>query len=180
MRIVAVVGMNGSGKSEVARLFEKKGFVRIRFGDVTDKEVTKRGLPLNEENERRVREELRREHGMAAYAILNIPVIDAAHARAPVVLDGLYSWQEYKLLKSRYGEDMVTVAVYSSPRTRQARTPGRQVRPLSPEESAKRDENEIENLDKGGPIAVADFTLVNESSFEDLARQTEALIEKLR
>ncbi len=116
---------------------------------------------------------------MAAYAILNIPVIDDAHARAPTVLDGLYSWQEYKLLKARYGDDLVLVAVYSSPRTRQARLPVRQVRPLTPEESAKRDHNEIENLDKGGPIAVADFTLVNECSLEELTRDTEKLIERL-
>ncbi len=46
-RIVAIVGMTGSGKSEVASIFEKHGYERVRFGDVTDKEVAKRGLPLN-------------------------------------------------------------------------------------------------------------------------------------
>ena len=73
MKVVAIVGMNGSGKSEVARVFEQKGFVRIRFGDLTDIEVGKRGLEINEENERLVRQQLRKEHGMAAYAKLNIP-----------------------------------------------------------------------------------------------------------
>ena len=37
-KIVAIVGMAGSGKSEVARVFENHGFVRDRFGDVTDDE----------------------------------------------------------------------------------------------------------------------------------------------
>ena len=179
MKIVAIVGMNGSGKSEVARILEQNGFVRIRFGDVTDKEIAKRRLELNEENERKVREQLRKAHGMAAYAKLNIPVIDAALNHSPVVVDGLYSWEEYKLLKERYGSDLIVVAVYSSPRTRQARLPKRQVRPLTPEESAVRDANEIENLGKGGPIAIADFTLINESSMEDLKRKTEELIERL-
>ncbi|MCJ7605934.1 MAG: hypothetical protein MUO19_07890 [Dehalococcoidales bacterium] len=50
MNIVAVVGMTGSGKSEVARLFEKSGFVRVRFGDITDDEVKRQDLPLNEAN----------------------------------------------------------------------------------------------------------------------------------
>ena len=59
MKVVAIVGMAGSGKSEVARQFEKTGYIRIRFGDITDEEVKKRGLPLNEENERQVREQLR-------------------------------------------------------------------------------------------------------------------------
>ncbi len=43
MRIVALVGMPGSGKSEVAKVFEKNGYKTIRFGDVTDEEV-KRGV----------------------------------------------------------------------------------------------------------------------------------------
>ena len=66
MKVVSIVGMAGSGKSEVANIFEENGFKRIRFGDITDEEVRNRGLKLNEENERLVREQLRREHGMAA------------------------------------------------------------------------------------------------------------------
>ena len=179
MKVVAIVGMNGSGKSEVARIFEEEGFVRIRFGDLTDREVTRRGLELSEENERQVREQLRQEHGMAAYAELNIPLIDAALKQSNVVVDGLYSWEEYKLLKERYGEDLFVVAVYSSPRTRRKRLPQRHIRPLTPAESAIRDFNEIENLGKGGPIAMADFTLINESSMKELQKETEQLIGKL-
>ena len=180
MKVVAIVGMNGSGKSEIARVFEKKGFARVRFGDITDKEIEKRGLALNEENERKIREQLRQEHGMAAYAKLNLPEIDSSLRRSNVIVDGLYSWEEYKLLKEKYGDDLVIVAVYSSPRTRQQRLPHRQVRPLSPEESSNRDYNEIEKLHKGGPIAVADFTLVNEEiSMEELQKETEQLIAAL-
>jgi len=92
MKVVAIVGMAGSGKSEVSRMFEKAGFMRIRFGDVTDEELRERGQELNEENERRVRELLREEHGMVAYAKLNLPRIKAALANSDVVVDGLYSW----------------------------------------------------------------------------------------
>ncbi len=41
MKVVAIVGMAGAGKSEVARLFEVSGFIRVRFGDVTDEEIEK-------------------------------------------------------------------------------------------------------------------------------------------
>ncbi|MCR4393968.1 MAG: AAA family ATPase, partial [Dehalococcoidales bacterium] len=70
-KVVAIVGMAGSGKSEVAKILESKGFIRVRFGDITDQEIKKRGLALNEDNERHIREILRKELGMAAYAILN-------------------------------------------------------------------------------------------------------------
>ena len=92
MKVISIVGMTGSGKSEVASFFEQRGFVRIRFGDITDQEVEKRGLVLNEENEKYVRELLRKEHGMSAYAELNLPRINSALESSNVVIDGLYSW----------------------------------------------------------------------------------------
>ncbi len=180
MKVVSIVGMAGAGKSEVARLFQKNGFTRIRFGDVTDQEVKKRGLELNEKNERYIRELLRQEQGMAAYAKLNLPAIDSALKSSDVVIDGLYSWEEYTFLKSYYGEDFYVVAVGTSPGTRYARLTGRRDRRLTPEEAASRDKAEIENSNKGGPIAMADFTIVNESSVEDLRKEAKMIISRLR
>jgi dephospho-CoA kinase len=180
MKVVAVVGMTGSGKSEVAARFEKDGFVRIRFGDITDEEVKKRGLALTEENERTVRESLRREHGMAAYAVLNKPKIDETLKQANVVVDGLYSWEEYLVLKEAYGDSLCTVAVWSSPDTRYSRLAGRKVRGLTRAEAAGRDRAEIENINKGGPIAMADFTIINESSLEDLFEHTDRIIARVK
>jgi len=179
MKVVAIVGMTGSGKSEVAGLFEKHGFTIIRFGDITDEEVKKKGLELNEENERYVRELLRQEQGMDAYARLNLPRIDTALKHSAVVIDGLYSWEEYTFLKGHYGEDLCLVAVMSSPATRYTRLTGRADRRLTVEEAASRDAAEIENLNKGGPIAMADFTIINESSLMDLNKQTERIIAEI-
>jgi len=180
MKVISIVGMAGSGKSEVARVFERSGFKKIRFGDITDEEVRKRGLELNEENERNVRQQLRKEHGMAAYAKLNQPKIDVLLKSSDVVVDGLYSWEEYTLLKSRYGEDFHVVAVWASPKMRYGRLSKRKVRPLTVEEAASRDIAELENTNKGGPIAMADFTIINESSLEDLERETKKVISILR
>lgn len=179
MKVVALVGMAGAGKSEVARLFEKNGYIRVRFGDVTDIEVAKRGLPLNETNERQVREQLRQEHGMAAYAKLNLPRIDEALRKSNVIVDGLYSWEEFVLLKDYFGEKLKLVAVYSSPKTRSARLALRRIRPLTTKEAADRDKNEIEVINKGGPIALADYTITNESSLNELKEQTQRIIERL-
>jgi dephospho-CoA kinase len=176
MRVVSIVGMPGAGKSEVAGLFEQSGFARIRFGDVTDEGVRKRGLELTEENERYVRELLRREKGMAAYAELNLPAIDSALKHSDVVIDGLYSWEEYIFLKEHYGEDLHVVAVLSSPKTRYARLTGRKNRGLTVGEAASRDKAEIENTNKGGPIAMADFIIINESSLDELRKETEKII----
>jgi dephospho-CoA kinase len=179
MKIVSIVGMAGSGKSEVAKILERNGFLRIRFGDITDAEIRKRGLELNEANERYIREQLRKEHGMAAYAKLSLPEIDSRLKSADVVVDGLYSWEEYTLLKSRYDEHFVAVAVHASPEIRYERLAKRPVRPLTREEAVSRDISEIEKTNKGGPIAMADFVIVNEASLGDLENATSEFLAAL-
>jgi len=180
MKVVSIVGMVGAGKTEVSRVFEENGFVRIRFGDVTDKEIKKRGLELNEENERHIRELLRKEHGMAAYARLNQPRIDSVLKHSDVVIDGLYSWEEYTFLKAYYGKNFYIVAVWASPGTRYPRLTKRANRCLTVEEAVSRDRAEIENINKGGPIALADFTIINESSLANLKQQAEHIIARLK
>jgi len=180
MKLVSIVGMTGAGKSEVSQVFEENGFIRIRFGDLTDEEMKKRGLKPSEKSERLVRELLRHEHGMAAYAKLNLPRIEQALKTSDVVIDGLYSWEEYTYLKARYGEELYVVAVWSSPMTRYARLNNRSSRRLSLEEAVKRDRAEIENINKDGPIAMADFTIINESSLQNLKREAKKVISALR
>ena len=180
MKVVSIVGMTGAGKSEVSRAFEESGFIRIRFGDVTDEEMRKRSLEPSEENERFIRELLRQEQGIAAYAKLNLPRIEQALESSDVVIDGLYSWGEYTYLKDYFGEDLYLVAVWSSPKTRYARLTNRSSRRLTLEEAVSRDRAEIENIDKGGPIAMADFTIINGSSLENLKREAKRIISTLR
>lgn len=173
---MAIVGMAGSGKSEVARTLEAQGFTKVRFGDTTDEELKRRGLDTNEETERHVRQQLREELGMAAYAQLNMPRIDRSLRSSNVVIDGLYSWEEYLLLKEYYGGRLLTVAVWASPATRYARLAVRPVRPLTLEQAASRDRSELESINKGGPIAMADFTIANEASLERLREETERVL----
>jgi len=180
VKVVSIVGMAGAGKSEVAGLFEENGFIRIRFGDITDEEVKKRGLELNEESERQVRELLRKEYGMAAYAKMNLSRINLARKQSDVVIDGLYSWEEYTFLKTYCGENFYVVAVWASPGTRYTRLTDRSNRSLTLEEAANRDRAEVENINKGGPIAMADFTIINESSLEELKEEVKGVISKLR
>jgi dephospho-CoA kinase len=110
---------------------------------------------------------------MDAYAKLSVPRIDAALKTSNVVVDGLYSWEEYCYLKERYGDDFIIIAVCTSPQTRYGRLGQRKVRPLTKAQAASRDRAEIEKLNKGGPIAMADFTVLK-SGMADL-KQVEGL-----
>lgn len=174
-----IVGMAGSGKSTVARHLEKKGWQVIRFGALTMQELGKRGLPINEANEKAVREELRATHGMDAYAKLLLPNIKESLAVCPTVIDGLYSWAEYKFLKRHFGEQMKFVAMYTTRSMRYARLSQRPDRPLSVEQAERRDYAEIENVEKGGPIAMADYTIVNDGTEKELFQAIDKLLPTL-
>jgi len=178
--VIALVGMPGAGKSEAASYLEKKGIPFIRFGDLTDEVVRRMGLPLTSENEQTVRENLRQELGMAAYAMKARPKIDLLLQNHPVVgLNGLRSWEEYLFLKKIY-KKLVLVAIYADAHIRHERLAARAIRPFSFEQATLRDVAELEKLNMGGPIAIADYIIENNSeSLESLYGKLDALVDKL-
>ncbi|MFH1408412.1 MAG: AAA family ATPase [Nanoarchaeota archaeon] len=175
--IIAFVGMAGSGKTIATQIAEKEGFSRVHFGSLTMEELKRKKMPISELNEKIIREELRTAHGMGAFAVLALDKIDTIEG--DVVIDGLYSWAEYKILKEHYKDALVVVAIYSSPATRIARVGKRQERPLTADELKGRDRSEIENIEKGGPIAVADYTIINEGSQAELETEVKHVIRKI-
>jgi dephospho-CoA kinase len=170
-KVLALVGMCGAGKSVVTDYFKAKSFHCVYFGKSTLDEIARRGLELNEKNEKLVREDLRKKYGMAAYATINLPEIKDALSHGNVVIDGLYSWSEYKILRDNFADDMRVLNIFTSKKLRYERLARRKVRPLTFADSESRDYSEIENLEKGGPIAIADYTVVNDGDINNLHEQ---------
>lgn len=167
-KLLAIVGMAGSGKSIAAGFFRSHGVPVLRFGDQTDLGLAESGLPITEENERTYRERIRKELGMAAMAIKIEPRIEEAYKKnSKIVLDGLYSWEEYVYLKNKYSF-IKLLYIFAPAALRYQRLSVRGVRPLTQEEAEARDVSEIENLHKGGPIAMADYIIINDSDDKSL------------
>jgi dephospho-CoA kinase len=179
-RALALVGMPGAGKSLCARHLQAKGYFQYRFGSIVVDEVARRGWTLTPEHERIVREEFRANEGMDAIARRALPILKQALQRQnSIVIDGLYSWSEYKTLRAELDSELTVVAIVSERALRYARLSEREERPLTGEEAERRDTQEIESLEKGGPIALADYTLLNNVSPDHLLNALDALIEKL-
>ena len=170
-KAVAVVGMCGSGKSVLCSYFTNMGWESVYFGGVAVSQLKKTGVPVNEANERAIRESLRKDLGMGAFAIILKDEILDKLTRTNVVLDGLYSWSEYVILKELLGDNLVVLAVVTNSGIRKERLESRPVRPLTAEMVDSRDVAEIENLEKGGPIAKADFYIMNNGSEQQLKLQ---------
>ncbi|MDD5145822.1 MAG: AAA family ATPase [Candidatus Pacebacteria bacterium] len=186
-KIICIVGMPGSGKSLVSDELAKKEFAYLRFGQITLDKIKEEGLEVSEKNEKKIREEFRKNYGMGAFAKLNIPKIDEFLKNSNVVVDGLYSWSEYKILKEKYNDSLYILAVFAPPKLRYERLESRSIknddekrfRNLIKADAKARDYSEIENLEKGGPIAMADFTIVNTGTPQELKQNIEKILKQI-
>jgi dephospho-CoA kinase len=180
-KIIVFVGMPGAGKSVCVDYLKEHAVPFVYFGGITIDEVKRRGMEVNEASEKFVREDIRAKEGKGAYAVRIIKQIeqhlDEGHRY--VVADGLYSWTEYKIFKDSFGDHAIIIAIATGRAERHARLASRPVRPLTKKEATARDYAEIENLEKGGPIANADYYLTNEHDVETLQKDLANLLGKL-
>ena len=179
-KLIAVVGMSGTGKSVVTDYLSVHNWEKIYFGGVTYKLMEEAGIERDEAGkaEKEFRENLRKEHGLECYAKFLEDDIREALKEHNVVLDGLYSWQEYTYLMERF-EELKLVCVVTDKALRYERVSKRVERPFDKEAIVYRDLSEIENLYKGGPIAYADYYILNNGTKEDIIRRLKEILEEV-
>lgn len=182
IKILAFVGLSGSGKSTAVDYIAQKGYPKVNFGAVILDAMTEAGLAHTQENEKPFREQIRAKYGndYVAKNIINQihKLIESGQRR--IAADGLYSWTEYKALKKEFPGELIVAAVVATKKLRHRRLLNRPIRPLSQFEADQRDWAEIENLEKGGPIAVADYYIMNNGSFDDLNNQIDKLLSEIK
>ena len=73
------------------------------------------------------------------------------------------------------------VNIFAEPPIRYERLAKRAIRRLSHQETRDRDIDELEKLNKGGPIAIADYTIENSSDdISDLHTKIDSLLSRLK
>ena len=182
VKIIAIVGMSGSGKSVAVDYLTDKGYPKVYFGGMIYKEMEKRGIPRTDdgESEKKFREEIRATEGsdwVVRQVIAETKDLIAAGQRR-IVLDGVYSWTEYKALKREFPKNLTFVAIVTDKKLRYERVAMRPNRPFDAAAIRERDRSELENLEKGAPIAAADYYILNNGTIEESnARLAEILRE---
>lgn len=177
-RILFLVGMPGAGKSSCVEHLTTKGLPSVYFGGIVVEETKKRNNgKTSEALEKVVREEFRAQDGNEAIVKRIVQQIDKLlENHDQVVADGLYSWTEYKFVKQYYGEKALIIAITAPRHIRHERLAHRPIRPLSKSEVISREYAEIENLEKGGPIANADYTVNNDGDALDMLNQLDKIL----
>lgn len=173
--------MAGAGKTESADYFVKRrGFSKIWFGGVIVNAVRAMGLETNQANERKYREELRAKYGMAAVAVKVYDELIALRKKTnKILLESLYSWEEYIYLKEKFPE-LILAAIYARPPVRYARLKVRPQRPMDEKTARERDKSQIQALHQGGPIAIADFLVINEGAKKELHQRLEDIYGQIK
>jgi len=176
--IVAIVGLCGTGKSAAAKYIKETfGFKPVYFGGYILDEVKRRHLEINSMNEKIVREDLRNKYGFHVVAKMAINDINAyLTAGSNVIIDGLYSFSEYVYLKEKFKNQLFILSIHSTKKIRYQRLGAREIRPLTPAEVDERDFFEIKNIEKAGPIAIADYHIINDSDFEALYKRIDDIL----
>ncbi len=180
-KLIAVVGMSGSGKSVATDYLESNGWTKIYFGGITYKLMQEQGIERTEDgkSEKIFRENLRKQYGPECYAKILEPEIRAALKKNNVVLDGLYSWYEYKYLINKF-KNLKLICIIVDKEIRYGRVANSPDRPFDREAIINRDLSEIENLYKGGPIAYADYYIFNNGTIDDYQKRLGEILESIK
>lgn len=182
VHIIAFVGLAGSGKSSAVGHLTSQGYPKIYFGGIIYQAMAEAGIEVTWESQEKFREDIRAREGKD-FVVKRVVqearnLIEAGQRH--IVLDGLYTWSEYRILKHEFPGEMTVVAVVTPKHLRYKRMAARPERPMQPHEVDQRDWAEIENLEKGGPIAIADYFIHNDGDIEQLHSQIDDVLSHVK
>jgi len=176
MKLIAFVGMPGSGKSEASTVARSMKIPVVSMGDVVREEAAKRGLPPTDENIGGIGTELRKNEGMDSISKRCVPKI-RAHWSDVVVIDGTRNIEEVSYFKKQFGIDFKLIAI-NAPfdlRFERVKKRARSDDMTGIEELKRRDEREkMWGLDK--TMELADIKLNNTSSLREFQDEIRKLL----
>ena len=181
VKVIAFVGLTGSGKSAAVDHLSEKGLPKVHFGNIFYDAMREAGIERTQKNENEFRVSIRKKEGddfIVKRIIKQIhDLINAGQHR--VIADGLYSWTEYKAMKHEFPGELTVVAIVAPKRLRHQRLAVRSERPLTSTEATDRDWREIEDIQKGGPIAIADYFVINDGDIDKLTDQVDEVLKEI-
>ncbi len=181
LEVIALVGLQGSGKTEVAKALAKFDVVSIRMGDIVWDEIKCRGQEIKESTVAAVANEFRKREGLGAIAKRCIPLIESrGKGKQAVVVDGIRGIAEVDELRHLFGDSFHLLAVWASEKTRYSRiaSRGRVDDVIKLKSFREKDRREL-SWGLGEAFALADFIIVNEGTLDDLYNRAVKLFENL-
>ena len=172
-RIVAVVGMPGSGKGVLARIAADGDIPVFAMGDIVREALIQADIEETPTSVGKMALAIRREHGEAIVATRMLPRVQALSAAPLILIEGVRQSAEMDIFHSAFGDDFSILAIRSPAEARGERIAERG----RGEDGDAQDftERDARESDWGLPelIATASITLDNDSdlsTFESRCR----------
>ena len=176
MRVIGIVGLPGSGKSEAASVAEALDIPVVTMGDVIRRECRDRGLdPAEHHGE--IASALREENGPDAIAQRSLPVIEAALDDGDTVLvDGIRAGVEVERFEEAFGDAFTLVNIEAPFEVRAERVTDRGRDNTDDGESLRERDERERGFGMDEAIARADASVENTATLEAFHEQIRALL----
>jgi len=178
--IIGLTGTMGSGKGEIANYLIKKGFEYYCFSDILKEEAEKRNIKPTRKNLQKLGNDIKKDkanRGILAKRILERIKTDN------VVLDGIRNVDEVRELRKAKEFFLVGVNAEQKLRFIRLKKRARAGDPTDFNDFKKLDDKENKGITKGQEInkclKMADFTLLNNGSLEELKEETERILKNI-
>lgn len=178
MKVIGVVGLPASGKSEFSKIAAGMGIPVIVMGDMIRRAVSEAGLEPNDTNFGATANRLRAEGGMDAIAKLCIPEI--RKQSAPLILvDGIRGDTEVALFRHHFsGFKLIRIDSSFGNRLARIATRARSDDFISADALRNRDKREL-TWGLGNALLKADMNISNEGTLDEFAKAVHALLEQV-
>jgi dephospho-CoA kinase len=179
MKIIGVIGQNGSGKDEVLKYLRAQyGVPFLSTGDMVREIAAKERKEPTRENLQEISERYFREFGRGCFVKLAAEKI-RQNGWAVGGISGIRSLDDVKVLKDALGGDFILVSVnVSDPQVRFARMQSRHESrdPQTYEQFERNDKAEEEIFHIGAASKSADFSVNNDGTLDDLHKEIDLLV----
>jgi dephospho-CoA kinase len=177
--IVGVVGPIGAGKDTIADYLAKKyKFYVVSYRDIVKEAVEKEGLEPDRHNMQKVSRMYRDKYGEDVFA--NMVLEKAKRMKGNVLLKEMRTVADINIPKKHFGSGLVVIAVDAKSKLRFERLKkrGRIGDPKDFKEFMRNEETE-KNFGYYEGMKLADFTVRNDGSVEELYKKLDKIMEKI-
>ncbi|MHA1985235.1 MAG: AAA family ATPase [Promethearchaeota archaeon] len=175
MKILAIVGLPGSGKSTAIEAIKDLGIV-VTMGDIVRDEAKKKNIEPSGSNLGKIAQQLRKDEGPGIIAKKCVELI-IKKTDEIIFIDGIRSLSEVNIFRKLWKFPIVAIIVDEKKRLRRLFKRSRSDDPKNLEELKERDRRELEfGLDK--VVKAADYKIKNNSTIDDLKKKTREVVLK--
>ncbi|MHA2037303.1 MAG: AAA family ATPase [Promethearchaeota archaeon] len=176
MKILALVGLPGSGKSTAIDAIRDLGVV-ITMGDIVRDEAKKRNIDPTGTNLGKIAQQLRKNEGSGIIAKICVDLISKKKEKV-IFIDGIRSLAEVNIFRKYWEFPIIAIIVDEKIRFRRLFKRSRSDDPKNLETLKERDVRELGfGLDK--VLKEADYKINNNSTVDDLKKKTREVVMKI-